>query len=112
MLEVRNFHQKRIMQKTFTRKHPRVGEIVFVMDENVSRGEWKLGLVTELIEDPDKVIRSVRLRAGKSDVERSINKYLIPLELDEDDVQTRSTDGRNCNPSTQHETNTKNVRAP
>ncbi|VDO05063.1 unnamed protein product [Haemonchus placei] len=82
LLELRNFHQTRINQKSFTRKQPYIGEVVLVMDESKPRGEWPLGLVTKLIEDQDGEIRSVELKTTKSNITRSIN-LLIPLEIEE-----------------------------
>ncbi|VDK76027.1 unnamed protein product, partial [Cylicostephanus goldi] len=53
LLELRNFHQKRINQKTFTRQKPKIGEVVLIMDDTLTRGEWPLGLVLELVQDND-----------------------------------------------------------
>ncbi|KHJ88460.1 integrase core domain protein [Oesophagostomum dentatum] len=81
LLELRNFHQSRIKQKSFTRRVPFLGEVVLLMEETSSRGEWPLGIVVELIKDLDGVIRAVKVRTGKSVLERSIN-MLIPLEIE------------------------------
>ena len=43
-------------------------------------GQWKLGIVDELFPGSDGVIRAVKLRAGKSYLERPIQR-LYPLEL-------------------------------
>ncbi|KIH55062.1 hypothetical protein ANCDUO_14787 [Ancylostoma duodenale] len=58
------------------------------MDDTQPRGEWKLGLITELIKDTDGIVRSVKLKTSKSVLERSIN-MLIPLELDEEDSDNK-----------------------
>ncbi|KIH53810.1 hypothetical protein ANCDUO_16050 [Ancylostoma duodenale] len=80
LLELRNFHQKRIKQKKFTRKQLFPGEVVLLTDENAPRGDWQLGLILELIKDPDGEVRSVKLRTKQSTLERSIN-MLTPLEI-------------------------------
>ena len=45
-----------------------------------NRGKWKLGIVEKLIPGRDQVVRAVRLRAGKSYLERPV-QHLFPLEL-------------------------------
>jgi len=48
--------------------------------------KWKLGIVEELIVGRDGVVRAVRLRAGKSYLERAVQQ-LYPLELSCDKVR-------------------------
>ena len=47
---------------------------------NEDRNKWKLGIVEELIAGRDEVVRAVKLRAGKSYLERAVQQ-LYPLEL-------------------------------
>ena len=56
------------------------GNVVMIKGEGKNRGHWKLGIVEELFPGRDGVARSVRLRAGKSFLERPI-QHLYPLEL-------------------------------
>ena len=56
------------------------GDVVMIKGEEKNRGHWKLGIVEELFPGRDGVVRSVRLRAGKSFLERPI-QHLYPLEL-------------------------------
>ena len=56
------------------------GDVVIIKGEERNRGYWKLGIVEELFPGRDGVVRSVRLRAGKSYQERPI-QHLYPLEL-------------------------------
>ena len=51
-----------------------------IKDDNKDRNKWKLGLVKELIVGRDGVVRAVKLRAGKSYLERAVQQ-LYPLEL-------------------------------
>ncbi|RCN29253.1 integrase core domain protein [Ancylostoma caninum] len=82
LLELRNLHEKRIRQRSFTRKTPKIGEVVLIMDNDVSRGSWPMGIVTTLLKGPDEEIREVELRtANREHIKRSIN-MLVPLELD------------------------------
>ncbi|KIH60745.1 integrase core domain protein [Ancylostoma duodenale] len=89
LMELRAHHQRRLRQKSFTRKYPVVGEVVVIMDDAQPRGEWKLGLITELLKDTDGIVRSVKVKTTKQILERSIN-MLIPLELDEDEKYSKT----------------------
>ena len=56
------------------------GDIVIIKGEEKNRGHWKLGIAVELITGRDGVVRGVKLRAGKSYLERP-TQHLYPLEL-------------------------------
>ena len=56
------------------------GDIVIIKGNKKNCGQWKLGIVDELFPGSDGVIRAVKLRAGKSYLERPIQR-LYPLEL-------------------------------
>ncbi|VDK71615.1 unnamed protein product, partial [Cylicostephanus goldi] len=91
ILELRNFHQKRIRQKSFTRKIPAKGEVVLIMDENTKRGSWPMGIIEAVKYDPDGEIREVTLRtAQRATLTRSIN-MLVPLELDSENKKVQSS---------------------
>ena len=64
-------------------EEPRVGTVVLIRDENVSRSCWKIGLVTSLQRSRDKIVRTatVRLASGKT-MKRSVS-HLYPLEVSE-----------------------------
>ncbi len=57
-----------------------VGDVVIIKSDERNRGEWPLGIVETLYEGKDGVVRAVRLRAGKSFMERPV-QHLYPLEL-------------------------------
>lgn len=59
---------------------PTVGDLVIVRTEDKNRGKWPLGIIESLIVGNDGVVRGVKLRAGKSYVERAIQQ-LYPVEL-------------------------------
>ena len=71
------------------------GDVVIIKGEERNRGLWKLGIVEELFPGRDGVVRSVRLRPGKSYLERPI-QHLYPLELSCD--RTADVPNRTLNP--------------
>ena len=60
--------------------YPKIGEVVVIRDEDKKRNEWKLGVVSGVIEGKDNVIRGVRVRTSKGNLERAV-QYIYPLEL-------------------------------
>ena len=56
------------------------GDVVMIRGEEKNRAHWKIGIVTELMPGRVNIVRAVRLRAGKSFMERPI-QFLYPLEL-------------------------------
>ena len=68
-----------------------VGDVVIIKGEEKHRGKWKLGIVTDLYTGSDGVIRAVKLRAGKSYMERPI-QHLYPMELHCDLEKESNTD--------------------
>ena len=60
--------------------HPARGDVVIIKSEEKNRGQWKLGIIEELITGQDGVVRAAKLRAGKSIMERPV-QLLYPLEL-------------------------------
>ena len=57
-----------------------VGDVVVIQSPERNRNCWPLGIVEQLIEGRDGVIRGARLRAGRSHLERPI-QHLYPPEL-------------------------------
>ena len=51
-----------------------------IKSDDRKRNYWPLGIVERLIEGKDGVVRAVRLRGGRDQLERAI-EYLHPLEL-------------------------------
>ena len=56
------------------------GDVVIIRSEDKNRGKWPLGVVEKLFEGRDGKVRAVKLRAGKTFLESSI-QHLYPLEL-------------------------------
>ena len=57
-----------------------IGDVVIIRSEEKNRGKWPLGIVEELFKGRDGVVRAVKLRAGKTFLERAI-QHLYPLEF-------------------------------
>ena len=57
-----------------------VGDVVIIKGDERNRGEWKMGIVEELHRGRDGIVRSVKLRAGKTFLKRAV-QHLYPLEL-------------------------------
>ena len=62
-----------------------VDDIVLVMDESLPRGSWPLGRVTEVKNGRDGLVRSVKVKTGKSELLRPVDKLCL-LEAAEDEV--------------------------
>ena len=74
---LRERHRQRIGMQT---SYPKVGEVVIVWDEDKNRNKWKLGIVNQLIEGRDGVIRGAQVRTSNGELERAV-QHLYPLEL-------------------------------
>jgi hypothetical protein len=57
-----------------------VGDVVIVRSDERNRAKWPLGIVEKLFPGKDGVVRAVKLRAGKTYLERPV-QHLYPLEL-------------------------------
>ena len=64
----------------------KLGDVVLIQDAERNRGKWNMGIVVKLFRGRDRVVRAVRLRAGKSYLERAV-QHLFPLELSCDQEQ-------------------------
>ena len=62
-----------------------VGEVVIIQSEQKNRGAWVLGIIIELIQGRDGVIRGVKVPTGKLIMERAV-QFLYPVELSCDSV--------------------------
>ena len=60
----------------------RVGDLVLLMDENVPRGSWPLGLVQEVNVGRDGLVRSARVKTKTTILTRPITK-IVTLECDD-----------------------------
>ena len=74
---LRERHNRKHKKSTFTVKK---GDVVIIQSDERSRGKWPRGIVEELYKGRDGTVRAVKLRAGKTYLERPMN-HLYPLEL-------------------------------
>ncbi|KAL9963880.1 hypothetical protein ACROYT_G027433 [Oculina patagonica] len=57
-----------------------LGDVVLIQSPERNRGKWNIGIVNKLIKGKDGVVTAIRLRAGKSYLDRAI-QHLYPMEL-------------------------------
>ncbi|EFP13529.1 hypothetical protein CRE_10496 [Caenorhabditis remanei] len=62
---------------------PILGEVVLLVDENVPRGKWKMGIITELLKGRDGEIRSVRVRTTQKRKKRDGTLPYKPFKIQE-----------------------------
>lgn len=55
----------------------RVGDVVFMIDPDVGRGQWKLGKITRVYTGPDGHVRVVDIQIGNKVMKRSINRVCL-----------------------------------
>lgn len=77
---LRGLRERHNHNHTETSSTVKPGDVVIIRSDERSRGKWPLGIVEELYKGRDGVVRAVKLRAGKSYLERAVN-HLYPLEL-------------------------------
>ena len=65
------------------------GDVMMLKGEHRNRGSWKVGVVEDLITGKDNVVRGVKLRVGKTVLERAI-QHLYPLEISCDVVPNQA----------------------
>ena len=76
-------NQISLRQKWHTpRRNMRVGDIVIVKDIDLPRNHWPMGMVVDAKQGSDGLVRTVKVRLGKSDsvLERSIHKLVLLVE--------------------------------
>ena len=56
------------------------GDVVLIKGDERNQGKWNVGIVEQLVEGKDAVIRAAKLRRKKTDIERAI-QLLYPLQL-------------------------------
>jgi hypothetical protein len=64
---------------------------VIVEEDNKNRNAWKLGIMTDIIQGRDSIIRGARVKTATGTLERAIQQ-LYPFELSCDDGKFRKPD--------------------
>ena len=70
----------------------KLGDVVLIQDSERNRGKWNIGIVVKLFPGRDGVVRAVRLRAGRSYLERAV-QHLFPMELSCDQEREQQREG-------------------
>ena len=65
-----------------TQRNMKAGDIVLIVDENTPRGQWPLGIVTNVKPGRDGLVRSVQVRVGHSTKVRPITKLCLLEQSD------------------------------
>ncbi|TKR72091.1 hypothetical protein L596_019604 [Steinernema carpocapsae] len=88
-----------LKQGRTTNRTPKVGELVFLIEEDLPRNSWLLGRIESLIVGKDEKIRSVTLRLPSGNVvSRPVSK-LAPLEWSLDEPEPRAQAPSPANPA-------------
>lgn len=106
LTDLREHHKQG--NKTGTRRVS-IGDVVLVYEENVKRGEWKLGKVERLIVGKDQEVRGARVKVSTRDtgkpvyLNRPVQK-LYPLEVrSSEDKEERNVERADNNRELQEE---------
>ena len=59
------------------RDNVKVGDIVLLVDKNAPRACWPIGLVTEVVQGRDNLVRSVRIKAKDKVYMRPVTKIVL-----------------------------------
>ena len=57
-----------------------IGDIVLIMGNDKHRGKWNIGIVEELYQGKDNIIRAVKFQSKKTYIEQPV-QFLYPHEL-------------------------------
>ena len=60
----------------------KIGDVVLVVDDNLDRGKWNLGRVTEVFPGADGVVRNIKIKTKSGEYKRSVQKCCPILEDD------------------------------
>ena len=77
---IRSLRERHNMKAKDKDQEITIGQVVMIHGEEKNRGVWKIGVVEQLIQGRDGIVRAVRLRTGKNKIERAV-QMLYPLEL-------------------------------
>ncbi|KHJ91475.1 hypothetical protein OESDEN_08660 [Oesophagostomum dentatum] len=78
--------------EAFTRRWPRIGDVVLIRQENVPRSTGPIGLITHINKTEDGCPRAARIRVAQRKMINRSTKQLNPLEIcaaDDEDFETR-----------------------
>ena len=92
---LRALRERHNMEKNRNVIEPAVGDLVVIKGEERNKGKWKTGIIEQLYPGQDGIVRVVRVRGVKNQIERAV-QHLYPLELQCDmSEKTQYTMNRN-----------------
>ena len=91
LYSLRERYQNRIKCKKQSGDKIRTGDVVLIKD-NLPRGTWKLGRVTNLIISFDGEIRAAKVQSSKGKTFQRPLNMLFPIEVNEDNVKPLECD--------------------
>ena len=71
----------------FEKRNLKIDDVVILVDEKTSRGQWYLGRITQIHPGEDGIVRVVRVKTVKGELVRPAHK-LCPLEFKEEIEKT------------------------
>ena len=60
-----------------TKSNLKEGDLVLILSENMPRGVWPMGLVEEVHEGSDGLVRSAKIRTKSSQLTRPVTKLVL-----------------------------------
>ena len=87
---LRSLRERHNMKNNQRHMEIAIGDVVMIKGDDKHRGKWNIGIVEELYEGKDNVIRAVKLRSWKTYIERPI-QFFYPLELSCDTWKRQKT---------------------
>ena len=74
------------------RRNVMVGDVVLLQDSNVLRGEWKMGIISEITASKDGLVRRVNVTynrdSTKYTVSRAVQRLIVLVPKDEEEGGT------------------------
>ena len=77
---------------------PKVGEVVLIKDDSKNRGKWSVGIVAELYQGRDGVVRGAKVKTRKTHIDRAL-QHLYPLELQAEKKLSEEKSGKELDPA-------------
>ena len=77
---LRSLRERHNMKNNQRHMEIATGDVALIKGDNKHRGKWNIGIVEELCEGKDNVIRAVKFCSRKTYIERPI-QFLYPREL-------------------------------
>ena len=87
---LRSLRERHNMKNNQRQMEIATGDVALIKGDNKHRGKWNIGIVEELYEGKNNVIRAVKFCSRKTYIERSI-QFLYPLELSCDTWKRQKT---------------------